>query len=278
MNMNGKMRNRKGQRSRRNYFLLRDEQGHGGGGGTTQAPAGDNQGGNQGGGESQGQGESNNSGQGFDFNQFWNDPQSQTQGQNGNQGQNGGELQGQNGQSQNGNGSNESQNFGQQLAQRIDGLNFGDVFTAELGEQIADGNFEGINKQMASMGRESIRQSVALAAHVMQQYGQNIMQMVEAKIAESHGSRDDDSALMKEFPSAAADPALKPMIKNVFDQSMKHSGGNRQKAIELTRDMLKLIGNKGGQDFGIAPNNGSDNFNFNEQASKSLVEDLLGRS
>lgn len=248
------------------YMRNPDESGHGGaGGGATQAGSGDN-GGGSGGDSSQGAGGgSNNGGQGFDFSGFWDQSAGDSQG--------GDSQQGQQGQGNESGQSNGGGNAGQQIAQQIDSLKFGQVFTDEVANQIADGNLQGVNDSLNKLGQDITRQSLILNANMMRQFGEKLMSQVQQMVEGSFGSRDDDAALSQTFASMA-DPAIRPIIKGVFQQSLKHTKGDRAKAIEMTKGMMQFMGTKGASDMGlnIPPTNRE---NYSSDGASSLVEDLL---
>jgi hypothetical protein len=103
------------------------------------------------------------------------------------------------------------------------------------------------------------------------------MAMVQEAIQNALGNRDNNQSLIESFPSMR-DPAMAPIINGVFQQSLKHSGGDRNKAIAMTRDMLKYMGKTATSDLGIEvpPNSREDS--FMTDSSRSLVDELLGRS
>lgn len=255
-------------RTRRNQFPRRDETQGGGNSGAsaTQGADSNNTSGNSGAPGGSGESSANNGGQGFDPVSFWEEParepgsagESQTQQQS----------QGQQPQQQ--------PNLGAQLMQEIRAITPGNVFNQDIADQLADGNYDGLNQSLAQMQQTAIQQSVVMASRVMQQFGQGLIQMVRDEIAQSHGNRDNDAALTDAFPSAR-DPKVRPMIQNVFNQALKHSGGDRTKAIAMTRDMLKIVGQTAASDFGVTtpPNNAAD---YVTDGASSLVDELLGRN
>lgn len=254
-------------RKSRRGMMRKDESGHAAGG---QAGSGgaDNQGGNSG--TSTNTTESqNNSGQGFDGSTFWSDP---AQGSSGSP--SGGSAE--SGESSGGAQGSEHQQLGQTLATRIGSLSFNPAFTADIATQIGEGNLDGINESLTQMHRQSIQESLTMSAQIMQMYGQHLMTQVEQMIQQSFGNRDDQSALESEFPTAAANPAIRPMIAQVFSQSMKHTGGNRAKAISMTRDMLALMSQSVGTELGISQPPGS--LGDMTQGANDLVAELIGRN
>lgn len=244
--------------------MRRDENGHGGGGGgTTPAGGGDNQQGNQQQNPGNTGGSADNTGQQFDATSFWADPQSS------------GDSNNQNQQGQGGGNDDSSGNLGTTLVERLQATQFGALFDDAISQEIADGKLDGINNRFNDMGRQMIRQSLMLNAEILRAYAPTIMSQVEQLLDSRLGSRDDQETLVKEFP-AASDPKVAPVIRQVFDQSMKHAKGDRKAAVQMTKEMLKIMGQTASADFGFEspPNSRGDS---NSDATASLLRDLLER-
>lgn len=241
--------------------------------GTDSGGGGNNGGGNAGGAATGNQGE-NNSGQSFNPDTFWNPPAAGDSGTpSGGSAGSGTQAAGTQGNQTPG---DQGQQIGQRFASQLQNLNFNPVFNTDIANQIADGNLDGVNGAIAQLGRDSVRNAVTMSAELMQVYGQHIMTQVQSMIQDALGGRDNDQALMQEFPQAAANPAIRPMITSIFAQSMKHTNNDRQKAIAMTRDMLKFVGQGVGQELGLneAPGNSGDNIG---SGALSLVEELMAR-
>lgn len=259
----------KGKKAR---VMRRDEAGHGGAAGGAVNNQGQAASGNTGTESNQG-GNTNNSGQQFDPSSFWNssaggEPAASKEGSAGT------------GTQPAGNQGNQQQdagtNIGQQFATTLQNLAFAPVFTQETANQIADGNLEGVNKAVMDSHRESVKTSVTMAAQLMQTYGQHLLSQVQEMINGSFMSKDNESSLAKEFPQIARDPAMKPLIQNIFNKAMENNGHNREKAIAMTRDMLTYMGKGVGAELGLntAPGNPGDNMS---SGALSLVEELMAR-
>ena len=253
--------NRRGRRAA-SRMMLRDEQGHAGGGTNPENPGGA--------GESSESGQ-NNAGLGFDETTFWQSPSSAgsdaPSGGSAADGATGGGSD---------SGSNEGLEYGRQFAEKLTKLSFAPVFNADIATQIGEGNLDGVNQAISQLGRDSVQQSVLLSTEIMQAYGKHLIGQVEAMIQQSFGSRDNDSALMAEFPQVASNPAMKPMVEGIFNQAMKHSKNDRAKAIAMTRDMLKFTATGISGELGLnnAPGGSGDRM---DSSAKSLVDELLGR-
>jgi len=231
----------------------------GGAGGGDSGAGGDNPGGNgaPANGESQG---GDNPGQEFDAGAFWNEPEPEG-GKKPSEGDP--------------NDSDPGREIGQQIAAGIKDFKFDPVFTQEVGEQLAEGKLDGANESFANMARASMQQSVVMSAKIMEHLGGQMMTQMKEMIDSRLGQEKNESTLIESFPSMK-DPAMRPVVEGVFNQAMKHSGQDREKALQLTRNMLKAMGQTGKQDMGIegpAP----DPDSFMGDGPSQLVKDLLAR-
>lgn len=256
-------------RGRKARLMRRDEAGHGGGGAApaTQEQTGNNQGGNSGPG-STGTQTQNNGGQTFDPASFWTPPAPETSPPSA--GSAGGES----------GAGNQTQEQGQGLAQtlstRIQSAQFQPVFTEAINTQLAEGDSTGFNAAIHEHGRGLLRESLALNAQVVQEYGKLLMNQVGQMLDERLGNRDNEATLETSFPELIAKPALRPVIQSVFETAMKHTKGDRKGAATLAREMLKHLGTDLGTGLGLetAP---SDPGGSNSNAAAGLVEELLAR-
>jgi len=233
----------------------------GGGGSGDSSQGGDNSGGN--GAPANGDsGTGDNNGQSFDASSFWNEPTPSGDNQ-------------QQQQQQSQNDSDPGREIGQQIAAGIKDYQFKPVFTQEIGEQLAEGNLDGANESFTNMARESMQQSVVMSAKIMEHLGTQMMAQFQSMIDQRLGTEKDTEALSREFQSMS-DPAMRPVVEGVFKQAMKHSGNDRDKAMQLTRNMLKAMGQTGKQDMGIddpAP----DPDSFLGDGPSQLVKELMER-
>lgn len=239
---------------RRMGRFMRAPDGHDGGDST---PDGDNPGGNSGDSSVPG-GDSNNSGQSIDPASFWTNPDA-----NNSSDQNG-----------NNNDSGTPEDVGKTVAESI--ANFkAPLFTKEIGEQLAEGNLEGANAHFQTLSQQMMQQAVIHSTRIMQAFGADLLKQIRSEIDGKFTSKDDAQTLEQAFPSMR-DPAMRPVINGIFQQSLRHSNGDRSKALEMTRDMLKTLGKTGQKDFGIEPGPSGDDDYLGDGPS-NLVESLLNR-
>lgn len=233
------------------------------------AGTGDNTGGNTGGTTNAG-GTQDNAGETIDPAAFWAEPKPAAAGSPGSPGSADSGAAG---------GGQTGDNTSQEFTNRIGKLNFGDTFTPEIAKQVAEGDMTGVNKQIAGQMRQATQEGLVLSAQLMQLHGDHLMTKVAQLIDSRLGTRDNTASLQESFPTYT-DAGMKPVIDGMFNQAMKHAGGDRTKAIAMTRDMLKYVGKTGAGDLGITtpPGGPGDDFGASSTNSKSLVDELLGRS
>lgn len=248
--------------------LIRDGEGH------TEIPgAGGNNGtgagGNSGSGGSADSG-NNNNGQGFDANSFW-------QGQNQNADGAGNPGSASEGESGSGTGG-EGGNFAEQLTSQLNGLSFGGpVLTAEIAQQINEGNFEGFQTALNTSMQTAVRHAMAMNVQILRPVVEQILQQVDGRINNAFGNRDNSNALEQEIP-AARNPAVRPMVERVFNQALTNTKGDRALAVKQTKEMLSLMTQTMGGDLGldVAPRGAGDSGRPSNPATNWLDE-LTGR-
>lgn len=168
------------------------------------------------------------------------------------------------------------QSIGQQFATNLAAMTFGEpVFNDKAVAGLAQGNVEQVNESLTNFGRQTVQQAVLQTAHIMKEFGNSIRANMAAQIQAALGNRDNNESITSSFP-AAKDPALRPMIEGVFNQAMKHTNGDRPKAVAMAQGMLKYMGANAHEDLGIerAPTGPGDTMTA---GAKSLVDELLAR-
>lgn len=161
-------------------------------------------------------------------------------------------------------------NLGTQLTESLTGLKFGDMFNAEIADQISKGDLTGANARFGELAQDVVKQSVVMSTTVVKAAMEHMRSEFKSMIADSLGGEKNDAALIAAFP-AAKNPAVYKTINGIFQQAMKHSKNDRTKATEMTRDMLKFVGKETGTT--EAPTKSNDGEMTDN--SKSLVESLL---
>lgn len=214
---------------------LRNEGEHGGDA-SQQAPV-DNAGGNFGG-QSDSNGDSNNNGQEFDPAAFWTDPAdegNQNSGSDSNQGGAGGQ-----------------DDLQTTLTQRLDQMTFGDpIFTAEIAEQINNGDFSGFESRMQSQMRTAVRQSLGMVVSILRPYGEQLTQSIETKMSQTFNQRDNNQSLEELFP-AAKNANIRPVIQGLYDRALQNTKGNRAEAVKQTKSMIQYMAGETANDLDIS--------------------------
>lgn len=165
-----------------------------------------------------------------------------------------------------------STQLGQELSGMIAAFQTPPVFTKETAEKIASGDLEGVNKAFQDQSQSMLRQATVVAAKIVETMMARQEASFEQRIQKALGNKDNSVALETHFP-AAKNPAYRPIVQRVFDQSLVNAKGDTAKAVELTKSMLKAFGTDAG--IGTPP---SDVNSVNESSrSRSLVDELLGR-
>lgn len=238
-----------------------DSGGQAGGGAGNQQE--NNQGGNSGG-ASGSEGNQNNSGSGFDAASFWNQPSPEAPPAPNSGSAAGGES---------GGGQN---NEGNAFAERLNNLAFAkEVFTPDAIKAMNEGGDpKAFNENMTQFGRQAVRESVVMAAQLMQRNNSMIETRMKEMLDERFGTRDSEEGLGKEFPSYSK-PGMKPMIDGIYAQAMRLTKGDRTGAIAMTKEMLKHSTQTLGTDFGITTPPGGAGDGLGTQTN--WEEELLGR-
>lgn len=266
----------KSRRAMRVVLARRDGEGgdSNSGGGGNGGSGGNNQSGNSGGSNQQQNGNQNNDGQGFDLQSFWSSPSSESGNSSGNgnpseSNQSGGGTGNQNQQQQ----QTPVQALGQELGQMISGFNLAaPVFNAEVGEQIAAGNFDGVNQLLQQNFQASLQTNLKMVAKLLSGFKADQEQRFQARLDEVLNSRDNNASLESLFPELVGNPALRPQIESVFNKALEHSKNDRKKAGDLARDMLKLMGTELNRSLNDPGNGHGDQ---NNAGTQSLLESLI---
>jgi hypothetical protein len=242
-----------------------------------------NSGGNNGGGAAGGNGgdsasgssDSNNTGDTFDAAAFWNGPA--PDGGAAPSGESAGNNGGESGTNGGGDGNNNGE-FAQQLTQRLSSLTFGDpVFNDEIAGQINEGNYSGVQERLNAMGQQIVRESLAMQVQVLRPFAEQLIAQMRNEQQQTFENRDNTESLERLFP-AAKNPAMKKTIQPIYAQALKNAGGNREKAVAETKQMLRYMAGESAEDLNIeiAPRGQGDrggptpNFNW--------LDELTGRS
>lgn len=168
----------------------------------------------------------------------------------------------------------QSQALGGELKGIIDQFAPPPVFTKEIGEKIAEGDFEEANKIIQEGHKAAIRQSIVVTSKLIGAVVSRLQADFDSRINAALGNKDNSEFLRQNFPQAK-NPTLAPMVERVWQQAMVNSKGNREDAIRLTRGMLGAMGKEFAPD--DIRNPPDDISGLNSSATQSLVDSLLDR-
>jgi len=162
------------------------------------------------------------------------------------------------------------------LNDQIKALKLGSFMTPEVHAELAEGKSDlfqaGLQDQMQTMVRESLRMSIGVMSQVRDQIRAEIKQELQGTL----GERDNNDALVKDFPSAK-DPAIRKTVEPVFAQALKNTKGDRVAAVQQTKDMLRLFANATGKDIGLDLADNRDTSQALVPSNVDWADELLGR-
>lgn len=170
----------------------------------------------------------------------------------------------------------EARRTGQGIIDEMRAVTFNPVMNQELAAELAEGKFENFNKAIHQELGNVLQQAVITVAKLMKANNNSLESRFESIVGKKFDGRDNSETLESNFPMAR-DPAMRPVIQGVFDQSMKLHNNDRKKAVETTRNMLRHMGKHAQQDLGIPPQTSSDDYGGSAESSTSLVAELLSR-
>lgn len=236
-------------------------------GGTDSGGGSNNQGGGNQGTGGNTAGTQDNAGQAFDPAKFWEEPAPpKTESPSGGSAGSGG-----------GGGQQQQQvvDPAKDFSDRLAGVKFSPAFNDATIKELGEGKVDGINTVIGQQLQQSLQQSVMYSAELIKRSQEHILGKIQEMMDGKLGSRDNTSALSDAFPTYK-DPGMKPVIDGIFGQAMKVAGNDRGKALEFTKSMMRYMGSQGGADLGITTP--PEDPHGVTQGSKSLLDDLLGRS
>jgi hypothetical protein len=248
-----------------NQRIMKDPEGHPS---ANPGAPGDNAGGGQGnsGGDSGNPDPSqNNGGDAFDPSTFWDSPS----------GEPGAAPSGESAGSSTPSGGTDG-SIAEQLTTQLTNMSFGEpVMTAEIAEQINQGNFEGFERRVQAQMQAAVRQSLAMNVQVLRPFAEQLMAQMRNEFGSTLNSRDNEETLTRDFP-AAKDPRVAPVIKRVFEQALANTRGDRAKAVAQTKQMISLLTNTAAEDLDleVAPRSQWDS---RPAAPTNWLDELTGR-
>lgn len=144
--------------------------------------------------------------------------------------------------------------FGKSLVDRIDSLAFPEVFNADVAEQINKGDFKGVNDAITSQMRQAVKESMVTQVQMLRKFGETVTTQVQSMIDKALTGSKNSDFLTESIPSAS-NPKVAPAIRAIYDQALLKSGGDRAKAVRMTKQMMGTLAQEAGSDVGfdVAP-------------------------
>lgn len=220
----------------------------------------------------------NNSGLGFDPTSFWDDPSSGDSGSSGRTRESADPSQSGGGSPDNSGGNNQQDPTVSAIANRLQGLQLGNnLMSEQVINELAEGNTQTFHQNLNTAFNNAIRESLLMNAQVLEAAMTQMQGQFQSMIDERFNGRDDDAELIRNFP-AAQNPRVAPMIRGVYNQALKHAGGDRAKAVSMTKDMMRIMSQESADDLDqfVAPRSAGDDFRPQGKPT-NWVKELLGR-
>jgi hypothetical protein len=170
----------------------------------------------------------------------------------------------------------ESVDIKQQLVQRLDGLSFGNVLDENIVSQMSEGNFEAFHKNLNEMGKQMVRESLAMQVQILKPFAEQLIKQVRNEQQQTLSTRDNEEALVKLFP-AAKNPDVAKAIRPIYDQALKNNKGNREKAVADTKQMLRFMAGHSAEDLGIEVNTRGQGERGGPSPSLDWIDELTAR-
>jgi hypothetical protein len=163
-----------------------------------------------------------------------------------------------------------------ELATRIQGMNFGAVMTPEIMAKLGDGDPIAFNEGIQQFGQQIMRGAIVESVGIMRQLREQIFGEVRTMIDGRATGDKQYEALTTAIPSAA-DPKMGPTVKNIYTRALERAKGNTTQAIQMTKDVLKIQAETFGADLDltVAPRSESDN--IRQPKPTNWLEELSAR-
>jgi hypothetical protein len=167
--------------------------------------------------------------------------------------------------------------FAEQLTSQLSSMTFGDpILTPEVSEEISQGNFTNFEKRLQAQQQQVVRQALAMQVQILRPFAEQLMTQMRNEFGSTLSERDDQSQLIKDFPSAS-NPVVAPIIKGIYDQALVRTNGNRPEAVRQTKAMLAHMASQTASDLdlSIAPQGAGDS--RPSQPAINWLDELTGR-
>lgn len=211
----------------------------------------------------------NNTGQADDFTQFWEEPKEEGDANLGSPSATPSDSVGS---------PDQQANPMAQLDTMIQSIQFDDVMTDDVSKAINENDMSGFNAGMAKMGQAAVKQSLIMAARMMGELQTKMQASQDARFEELMSADKSEQALHSALPFSQQ-PQFAPIAKGIFAQAMKHTGGDRAKALTMTERFFVNITKDSASDLGlgVAPRGEGDVFDQQDTEETNWLDALMVR-
>ena len=133
---------------------------------------------------------------------------------------------------------------------QMQGLAFPEFMTAEVAEQMNNGDFTGMNAGLTKSMQDGVKQTLLMTAKMLNAFETRMTEKMGTISNNNVSMRDARNALQTAIPSAK-NPGMAPIIEGIFAQAMKHTQGDSAKAIEATKGFMKQMTTMQAADLGM---------------------------
>ena len=249
---------------------IRDENGHegaNGGGGS------DNNGGNSGGANGSEANQNNNSNE-PDYSAFWDQGAGDGTGSPESGSAGAGSPPAPQGQQQP---QNQPSPIAQELGQQLAGMKFEALVTPEILESFGSGDPASFNEGLNGFGQAVARQTLGMTVGIMRHFREEIMNEMRETMGGEFQQRENFSDLVAAIPAAGKSGPASKTIQDIYKQALSRSKGNKQAAIQQTKDVMRLQAEAFGGDLGldVAPRDAGGR-SYSPPAKTNWLEELAG--
>lgn len=165
----------------------------------------------------------------------------------------------------------------QELAAGLQGMKFDNLMSPEMLESFSNGDVKGFNEGMQGFGQAVARQTMQLAIGVMKHMREDMRSEFESKMGGEFEGRERFQDLVGAIPAAGdfKNPASKT-IRDIYAQALTRSKGDKQAAIQQTKDVMRLQAETfgGSLDLSVAPRSGGDGHYTSPPPKTNWLEEL----
>jgi hypothetical protein len=123
----------------------------------------------------------------------------------------------------------------------VDAFKPASFMTPEVIAKMGENDFTGFNAGLEAHAKATLNQSAALTASILKTVVPQLMAKMREDIESKFTQTDNDKFIADNIPQYK-DPKLARQVTQVFEQSMKHTKGDKAKAIDMTKSMLAAMG------------------------------------